>query len=627
MSVLRFKADLRSAVSQTKNYETRKHHRRPAARTKMSEPEPPAGKSSLGSAPSLEPLSSDPEPDHVCLIPIHQRPDLLVPCADLVNSEWRRSQAARVHSLQKSSPEFPVCLILLQGHRGAERLLGHARLSRVVGHSSSLFVESVVVSKAERGRGYGRTLMERTERYAKRRGFRRLCLTTHDKQHFYAHLGYVLSTPVQNAGTMTTFVPMEMLLRFSRMSTGQVLQDHPFVVVWNIPTAHCHKRYDVHLNLGDFDIVENHHQSFQGQNVTIFYRNHLGMYPYLSKHGRRVNGGVPQLGDLATHLALSEGQLSGLLQPDFSGFGIIDWEEWRPLWARNYDSKMAYRRLSKELVRKERPDLTSEAVKALARQRFEQSARRFMEETLQMALRGYPKGFWGFYGFPACFNKHNRKQDRRYTGRCHRGTRRLNNRLSWLWSQSTALYPSVYLPQRMAGSKDAALMVRHRLLEALRVAALWHHGSNTSHSTPVFPYSRLAFTHSLTFLNQTDLVHTLGESASLGAAGVVLWGDLKFAKSKRQCILLRDYILTVLGPFIRSLRSDTLHCSRQLCHGNGRCTRRIPTSGHMISSVPAETSDPHECTNIKLLHTHFMCQCYPGWSGEGCQEETKNNSD
>ncbi|XP_034552633.1 N-alpha-acetyltransferase 80 [Notolabrus celidotus] len=150
-------------------------------------------------------------------VPIHRRPDLLASCADLVNSEWQRSQSARVHSLQKSCSEFPVCLVLLQGHKETERLLGHARLSRVVGHGSSLFVESVVVSRAERGKGYGRTLMEEVERYTKSRGFKRLCLTTHDKQHFYAHLGYLLSTPVQNAGAMTQFVPMEMLLRFSRM--------------------------------------------------------------------------------------------------------------------------------------------------------------------------------------------------------------------------------------------------------------------------------------------------------------------------------------------------------------------------------------------------------------------------
>ncbi|XP_057674012.1 N-alpha-acetyltransferase 80 isoform X2 [Corythoichthys intestinalis] len=156
------------------------------------------------------------------VIPIHLRPDLLLPCADLVNSEWQRSQAARVHSLQKSCPEFPTCLVLVHGPRDAERTLGHARLSRVVGHGSSLFVESVVVSKAERGKGYGRMLMEMTERYAKRRGFKRLCLTTHDKQHFYAHLGYTLSTPVQNAGAVASLVPMEMLLKLSRIPNGDV---------------------------------------------------------------------------------------------------------------------------------------------------------------------------------------------------------------------------------------------------------------------------------------------------------------------------------------------------------------------------------------------------------------------
>lgn len=44
-----------------------------------------------------------------------------------------------------------------------------------------------------------------------------------------------------------------------------VLGDRPFVVVWNIPTARCHERYNVHLDLKDFDIVENQGQSFQGQ--------------------------------------------------------------------------------------------------------------------------------------------------------------------------------------------------------------------------------------------------------------------------------------------------------------------------------------------------------------------------
>uniref|UniRef100_A0A8C3G9I1 Hyaluronidase n=1 Tax=Cyclopterus lumpus TaxID=8103 RepID=A0A8C3G9I1_CYCLU len=408
-----------------------------------------------------------------------------------------------------------------------------------------------------------------------------------------------------------------------------ILQDQPFVVVWNMPTARCHQRYNVHLDLGRFDIVENRQQRFQGQKMTIFYRDRLGKYPYLSRDGRKVNGGVPQLGDLSAHLSLAMAQMSGLLQPNFTGVAVIDWEEWRPLWERNFGTKMEYRRQSKLLVRQERPDLSEKATVTMARRTFEESAQRFMEETLQSAVSVHPKGFWGFYGFPECFNKQKRKTDKSYTGCCQRGTKDQNGHLSWLWRQSTALYPSVYLPQRLSGSGDAALMVRHRLLEALRVASLWHHGNNTRHATPVLPYARLAFTHSLTFLNKTDLVHTLGESAALGAAGVVLWGELKFAKSKHQCGLLRDYIHTVLGPFVQSLRSDMKRCSLQLCHGNGRCARRNPGSSRMVASSPATTSDSNEINNGsfngKHVHNHFLCRCYPGWNGQECQEEEDEN--
>lgn len=44
-----------------------------------------------------------------------------------------------------------------------------------------------------------------------------------------------------------------------------ILRDRPFVVVWNMPTAHCQKQYNVYLDLRDFDIVENRQQDFQGQ--------------------------------------------------------------------------------------------------------------------------------------------------------------------------------------------------------------------------------------------------------------------------------------------------------------------------------------------------------------------------
>lgn len=396
------------------------------------------------------------------------------------------------------------------------------------------------------------------------------------------------------------------------VAAGPVLRNSPFVVVWNMPTARCQRRYNVDLNLKDFHIVGNKQQRFQGQRMTIYYRDHLGKYPYLSHLGEKVNGGLPQLGDLSAHLALATTQVSSMLRPNFTGLGVIDWEEWHPLWGRNWRE---YRKLSKTLVKQQRPDLSRRATLAVARTEFERGAREYMEGTLQVAVRERPHGLWGFYGFPVCFNKQ-RKPDDSYTGYCRRGTKRLNDRLSWLWFGSTALYPSIYLPeQSLDGSMDV-LMVRHTVLEALRVASVWRHGNTSSRATPVIPYARLAFAHTLTFLNKTDLMHTLGESAALGAAGVVLWGETQFAQSERQCTLLKDYIHTILGPFIRSLTTDARRCSLQLCHSNGRCARRRPDSGHTFFSRAPFRPDKRE-----LNAGHFVCQCYRGWNGPNCQRK------
>lgn len=162
--------------------------------------------------------------------PLHERWDLVEACAELLNAQWQRSMGARIHSLRQSSHSYPVCLLLLKGEWRSqdEKVIGHARLSRVLG-SRSLFVESVVVSSMLRGKGYGRILMEAVERYAKGRGCTRLCLTTHDKQHFYAHLGFVLSKPVQSVGTLASFMPVEVLHKFCR-STEIEEEDRKSVV-------------------------------------------------------------------------------------------------------------------------------------------------------------------------------------------------------------------------------------------------------------------------------------------------------------------------------------------------------------------------------------------------------------
>ncbi|KAJ8015926.1 hypothetical protein DPEC_G00001770 [Dallia pectoralis] len=370
----------------------------------------------------------------------------------------------------------------------------------------------------------------------------------------------------------------------SMAAAGPIVQDRAFTVVWNIPTLRCEKRYGIHLGLKDFDILENHRHSFKGQNVSIFYYNQLGLYPYISQEGMEVNGGVPQKGDMQAHLALAETQISGLLRPHFNGLASIDWEEWRPLWVRDFGMKHKYKQLSKRLVRREHPELTKQEVNNLARKEFESGARAFMSETLRLGVCLRPRGLWGFYGYPECFNNY-LKQKGEYTGHCHPKTKQKNDHLAWLWRQSTGLYPSIYLPLHLAGSSDATNMVRYRLIEALRVAK--QYPSTRTHATPVLPYARLAFAHTLQFLN------------------------------KRQCEILRDYVHFELGVYIRTLKSGVQRCSEDRCHGNGRCARRDSYTDYMIplSNPLLDPSIDHS-----YLRGNFLCQCYQGWVGEECQE-------
>ncbi|XP_045174864.2 N-alpha-acetyltransferase 80-like [Mercenaria mercenaria] len=130
--------------------------------------------------------------------PLHKVPDFKKECAEVLNEEWKRSLTARLHSLEKSRDSFPVCLVLLERtDNGEQSVVGHSMLSVVHGQDlPSCLVESVVVPKSRRGKGYGRIVMEKTEEFAASKGYKVMYLTTHDKQKFYEHLGYTYCSPI-----------------------------------------------------------------------------------------------------------------------------------------------------------------------------------------------------------------------------------------------------------------------------------------------------------------------------------------------------------------------------------------------------------------------------------------------
>uniref|UniRef100_A0A3Q3IIS4 Hyaluronidase n=2 Tax=Monopterus albus TaxID=43700 RepID=A0A3Q3IIS4_MONAL len=435
---------------------------------------------------------------------------------------------------------------------------------------------------------------------------------------------------------MAAFHPELLLLVnvITLVSGLQVKTSHfsqvPFLTVWNAPTANCFSQYGVDLDLGIFNIVHNQNQSFMGDNITIFYSDRFGLYPRYSGQDQAINGGVPQNASLEKHLRVVYKNISTAI-PDrnFPGLAVVDWENWRPLWARNWDSMQVYREASKALVRLDHPDWSPAKVEAEARVQFEDAARKFMEETLKLGKQERPNGLWGYYGFPNCYNYYSDKITN-YTGECPAIEIKRNNQLLWLWKVSSALYPDIYLSLNLRNlSQEVLFYTHHRILEAMRVG-----DRVTPSGLPVFTYARIVYTYTLEFLSQEHLVYTIGESVALGSTGVVLWGDSTYSKSRATCNSVRSYIDNTLGPYLVNVTAAATFCSQIMCSSKGRCQRRNLNSRAYLHLDPAvwkvvSEKMPNGRTTYSVLgqmkrhqetfkRFDFECKCYPGWSGKSC---------
>lgn len=139
------------------------------------------------------------ETENLSVLLLHKHPEFLRACCDLINDEWPRSETARMMSLQASCDNLPTSLILVSD---AKQILGHLKLTPIPAIPESCFIETVVISKALRGKKLGSFLMRRAEEYCKNvLKLEKVYLSTKGQENFYAKLGYVICEPISIYGS------------------------------------------------------------------------------------------------------------------------------------------------------------------------------------------------------------------------------------------------------------------------------------------------------------------------------------------------------------------------------------------------------------------------------------------
>ncbi|XP_065560580.1 N-alpha-acetyltransferase 80-like [Artemia franciscana] len=136
------------------------------------------------------------------LVLLHKEKQHTEFCCNTLNDEWPRSAGARMHTLESSSDEFPTSLVLIDST--TKEPIGHARVSKVPRENDACFVESVIIRKDLRGKGYGTQLMQLTEEYLASKEIKTVYLSTIDKQSFYQRIGYIFCEPVNIWGSPST---------------------------------------------------------------------------------------------------------------------------------------------------------------------------------------------------------------------------------------------------------------------------------------------------------------------------------------------------------------------------------------------------------------------------------------
>ncbi|XP_012576218.1 PREDICTED: hyaluronidase PH-20-like [Condylura cristata] len=398
-----------------------------------------------------------------------------------------------------------------------------------------------------------------------------------------------------------------------------VSPDTPYLWVSNAPVEVCDELHNINIDMSLFSLSGSPRKQVKDQGIATFYTDKLGYYPFIELHtNENVNGGIPQLGCLKNHLDKATNDIRYYIKSNKVGLAVIDWPEWKPLWERNVRRKEVYQAQSIELVRQNNLRLSYDEAAQIAKVEFEKAGKNFMVETLKLGKLLRPKYLWGFYVFPNCYNSHYNVPN--YNGSCLDLQLRRNNELNWLWKESTALFPSIYLNLEVKQIGKEAHFVRNRVREALRVSKV----RNFKDPVPVFVYFRpLLTSYPETYLSKADLVSTIGESIALGVSGIIMWGGYQVNQSVQACRNLEEYMNSKMNPYIINITLAAKMCSQVLCQEQGVCVRKkwnssdylhLNERNFVIYSATGRKYSIYGKPTIEDLEEFskkFHCSCFP----------------
>jgi hyaluronoglucosaminidase len=431
---------------------------------------------------------------------------------------------------------------------------------------------------------------------------------------------------------------------------GATVVPAPYEVLWNSPwPTECadnppprggsdpSKPVDPLPDWASFGVLTNNNSEadYNGETVATLYPHDTGLYPeILGSCGPEgphtdyncsvgpdgtprtmVNGGIPQLLNLTAHLDKWAADIVRILpDPNWSGVVNLDWEAWNPDWEVNgYAEYQIYQNRSIELVLSQHPSWSIDEATPVAKEQFTASTKALWLETLALAKALRPHGKWGWYNFAHCMQGckmlplHGDGVLDTPLGSCKPAatpSADYNTRMMWLYTEVTALFPSIYLPcpppshhaasvpgwctaATPAGKWNSSL--RNIASVDCQMDAARYTAAAVEAATGVKPeifafgwndyYPPNDNLPTGLFLSAEDASTDFARPALWGAAATIVWGESEDTFNNSQCngpTSLGAYLNTTAGPIIHSAIEVAETCAADHCHEHGRCVN-LPT--------------------------------------------------